>query len=63
MSASRSHAYSWASKNTKSHADKTRNEHEKKMNKRLLLGAEKIKEYRKQGARKKWLKGNNYNGC
>ena len=53
MSALRPHAYSWASKNTKSHGDKRRNEQEKKMNKRLLLGAKKFKGYGKQGAGKK----------
>ena len=45
LSALRPHAYSWASKNTKSHGDKSRDQQEKKKNKRLLLGAEKPKEY------------------
>ena len=57
MSALGQHAYSWASKNTKSPADKTRNKREKNMNQRLLWGAEKIKEYGKQDARKKRIKG------
>ena len=44
MSGLRPHAYSWASKNTKSHGDKRRDEQEEKMNKRLLFGADKMKE-------------------